>query len=123
VKPPFRFIVRHGSRVGANTLLCAQTGLAGSSEVGSNAILAGQVGVAGHCSVGDGAILTAQSGISHDVPAGKMISGSPGFDNRLWLRAVAIFQRLPELVKRLNRLEAWMDENRGNAAPKRGSGD
>jgi UDP-3-O-[3-hydroxymyristoyl] glucosamine N-acyltransferase len=115
--------VGHGSRVGANTLLCAQTGLAGSSEVGSNAILAGQVGVAGHCSVGDGAILTAQSGISHDVPAGKMISGSPGFDNRLWLRAVAIFQRLPELVKRLNRLEAWMDENRGNAAPKRGSGD
>ncbi len=97
--------VGHGSRVGQNTLLCAQTGLAGSSEIGSNAILAGQVGVAGHCTVGDGAILTAQSGISHDIPAGKMISGSPGFDNRLWLRAVAIFQRLPELVKRVNRLE------------------
>ena len=98
--------VGHGSRVGQNTLLCAQTGLAGSSEIGSNAILAGQVGVAGHCSVGDGAILTAQSGISHDIPAGKMISGSPGFDNRLWLRAVAIFQRLPELMKRISKLEA-----------------
>jgi UDP-3-O-[3-hydroxymyristoyl] glucosamine N-acyltransferase len=105
--------VGHGSRVGANTLLCAQTGLAGSSVVGSNAILAGQVGVAGHCSVGDGAILTAQSGISHDIPAGKMISGSPGFDNRLWLRAAAIFQRLPELVKRLNRLEARLDAKSG----------
>jgi UDP-3-O-[3-hydroxymyristoyl] glucosamine N-acyltransferase len=103
--------VGHGSRVGANTLLCAQTGLAGSSVVGSNAILAGQVGVAGHCSVGDGAILTAQSGISHDIPAGKMISGSPGFDNKLWLRAVAIFQRLPELVKRLNALEARMKKS------------
>jgi UDP-3-O-[3-hydroxymyristoyl] glucosamine N-acyltransferase len=34
-----------------------------------------------------------------------MISGSPGFDNRLWLRAVTIFQRLPELLKRLDRLE------------------
>jgi UDP-3-O-[3-hydroxymyristoyl] glucosamine N-acyltransferase len=94
--------------VGQDTLLCAQTGLAGSSEIGSNAILAGQVGVAGHCTVGDGAILTAQSGISHDIPAGKMISGSPGFDNRLWLRAVAIFQRLPELMKRVSKLEQRM---------------
>jgi UDP-3-O-[3-hydroxymyristoyl] glucosamine N-acyltransferase len=97
--------VGHGSRVGLNTLLCAQVGLAGSSVIGNNAILAGQAGVAGHCSLGDGVILTAQSAVSHDVPAGKMISGSPGFDNRLWLRAVAIFQRLPEMLKRLDRLE------------------
>jgi UDP-3-O-[3-hydroxymyristoyl] glucosamine N-acyltransferase len=34
-----------------------------------------------------------------------MISGSPGFDNRIWLRAVTIFQRLPELLKRLDRVE------------------
>ncbi len=97
--------VGHGSRVGENTLLCAQAGLAGSSVVGSNAILAGQAGVAGHCTLGDGVILTAQSGVSHDVPAGKMISGSPAFDNRIWLRAVTVFQRLPELLKRLDRLE------------------
>ena len=97
--------VGHGSRVGQDTLLCAQVGLAGSSVIGSNAILAGQAGVAGHCSLGDGVILTAQSAVSHDVPAGKMISGSPGFDNRLWLRAVAIFQRLPEMLRRLDRLE------------------
>ncbi|MFP5209381.1 MAG: UDP-3-O-(3-hydroxymyristoyl)glucosamine N-acyltransferase [Acidobacteriota bacterium] len=97
--------VGHGSRIGENTLLCAQTGLAGSSVIGNNVILAGQVGIAGHCSVGDGVILTAQSAVSHDVPPGKMISGSPGFDNRVWLRAVAIFQRLPEMLKRLDRLE------------------
>jgi len=97
--------VGHGSRVGQNTLLCAQVGLAGSSVIGNNAILAGQAGVAGHCSLGDGVILTAQSAVSHDVPAGKMISGSPGFDNRVWLRAVAIFQRLPEMLRRLDRLE------------------
>ena len=97
--------VGHGSAVGENTLLCAQAGLAGSSVIGNNAILAGQAGVAGHCSLGDGVILTAQSGVSHDIPAGKMVSGSPGFDNRLWLRAVAAFQRLPEMLKRLDRLE------------------
>lgn len=97
--------IGHGSKVGQNTLVCAQTGLAGSSIVGSNVILAGQTGVAGHCTVGDGVILTAQSAVSHDVPPGKMISGSPGFDNRVWLRAVTIFQRLPEILKRLDRLE------------------
>jgi UDP-3-O-[3-hydroxymyristoyl] glucosamine N-acyltransferase len=97
--------VGHGSKVGENTLICAQTGLAGSSVVGNNVILAGQTGIAGHCTVGDGVILTAQSAVSHDIPPGKMISGSPGFDNRVWLRAVSIFQRLPELLKRLDRLE------------------
>ena len=97
--------IGHGSKVGENTLICAQTGLAGSSVIGDNVILAGQVGIAGHCSVGDGVILTAQSAVSHDVPAGKTISGSPGFDNRVWLRAVTIFQRLPEMLKRLDRLE------------------
>ena len=97
--------IGHGSRVGTDTLICAQTGLAGSSVIGNNVILAGQTGIAGHCSVGDGVILTAQSAVSHDVPPGKMISGSPGFDNRIWLRAVAIFQRLPDLLKRLDRLE------------------
>lgn len=97
--------VGHGSRIGQDTLLCAQTGLAGSSAVGSHVILAGQVGVAGHCEIADGAILTAQSGVSHDVPPGKILSGSPAFDNRVWLRATAIFQRLPELVRRLDQLE------------------
>jgi len=97
--------IGHGSRVGNDTLVCAQTGLAGSSVIGNNVILAGQTGIAGHCTVGDGVILTAQSAVSHDVPPGKIISGSPGFDNRVWLRAVTIFQRLPELLKRLDRLE------------------
>jgi UDP-3-O-[3-hydroxymyristoyl] glucosamine N-acyltransferase len=97
--------IGHGSRVGNDTLVCAQTGLAGSSVIGNNVILAGQTGVAGHCTVGDGVILTAQSAVSHDIPPGKMISGSPGFDNRIWLRAVTIFQRLPEFFKRLDRLE------------------
>lgn len=104
--------VGHGSRVGNDTLICAQTGLAGSSVIGNNVILAGQVGIAGHCSVGDGVILTAQSAVSHDVPPGKMISGSPGFDNRTWLRSAALFQRLPELAKRLDRLEKQVERSR-----------
>jgi len=95
--------VGHGSRVGEHTLLCAQVGLAGSTDVGKNVILAGQVGVAGHCHIGDGAIATAQSGIPNDVAAGAVVSGYPAIDNKLWLRCVTAFQRLPELVKLLRR--------------------
>jgi UDP-3-O-[3-hydroxymyristoyl] glucosamine N-acyltransferase len=91
--------VGHGSSVGSNTLLCAQVGLAGSTEVGNDVILAGQVGVAGHCRIGDRVIATAQSGIPNDVPAGTMVSGYPAIDNKLWLRCVAVFNRLPELAK------------------------
>jgi UDP-3-O-[3-hydroxymyristoyl] glucosamine N-acyltransferase len=97
--------VGHGSKIGKNTLVCSQAGLAGSSVVGANVILAGQAGVAGHCELGDGVILTAQAGVSHDVPAGKMLSGSPAFDNRTWLRATAVFQRLPEILRRISHLE------------------
>ncbi len=93
--------VGHGSSVGEHTLLCAQVGLAGSTEVGDKVILAGQVGVAGHCHIGDGVIATAQSGIPSDVPAGQVVSGYPAIENKLWLRCVAIFNRLPELAKAL----------------------
>jgi UDP-3-O-[3-hydroxymyristoyl] glucosamine N-acyltransferase len=91
--------VGHGSTVGEDTLLCAQVGIAGSTELGKNVILAGQVGVAGHCSLGDGVIMTAQSGVSSDVPAGKTMSGSPAIDNLQWLKAVTIFNRMPDLIK------------------------
>ncbi len=93
--------VGHGSTVGQRTLLCAQVGLAGSTEVGNDVILAGQVGVAGHCSIGNGVIATAQSGIPNDVAAGKVVSGYPAIDNRQWLRAVAVFNRLPEFARSL----------------------
>jgi UDP-3-O-[3-hydroxymyristoyl] glucosamine N-acyltransferase len=93
--------VGHGSSVGADTLLCGQVGLAGSTHVGKNVILAGQVGVAGHCTIGDGAIATAQSGIPNDVAPGTTVSGYPAIENRKWLRSTAIFNRLPEIVREL----------------------
>ena len=97
--------VGHASEVGDNTLLCAQVGLAGSSKIGRNVILTGQVGVAGHLEIGDGVIVTAQGGVGQDVEAGKIVSGSPSMDNKLWLRSTALIKRLPELLKRIEALE------------------
>jgi UDP-3-O-[3-hydroxymyristoyl] glucosamine N-acyltransferase len=97
--------VGHGSTVGERTLLCAQVGLAGSTEVGKDVILAGQVGVAGHCRIGDKVIATAQSGIPNDVPEGHMVSGYPAIENRQWLRSVAAFNRLPDLLKKMRKAD------------------
>ena len=91
--------VAHSCDVGENTLLCSQVGLAGSTEIGKNAILAGQVGVVGHLRIGDHVVVTAQSGIPGDVEDGKIVSGSPAFDNKQWLKSISVFNKLPELAK------------------------
>src|SRR5215217_3111138 len=96
--------VGHSCTIGEDTLLCAQVGLAGSSHIGSRVILAGQAGVAGHLTIGDDVVLTAKSATSHDIPAGKIISGIPAFDNKDWLRATAAFRRLGELHRTVNEL-------------------
>jgi UDP-3-O-[3-hydroxymyristoyl] glucosamine N-acyltransferase len=91
--------VAHNCIIAENSMLCAQVGLAGSTEIGKNVILAGQVGVAGHCKIGDGVIVTAQSGTHGDIPAGSMVSGSPAFDHKQWLRSVTAFMKLPDLAR------------------------
>jgi UDP-3-O-[3-hydroxymyristoyl] glucosamine N-acyltransferase len=106
-------LVGHASQVGADTLLCGQVGLAGSTRVGANCILAGQVGTAGHLSIGDGTILTAQSGVPSDVPPRSMYSGYPAVDNRQWLKMMAALNRLPDLQKRVRDLETEMDRLKG----------
>ncbi|MDQ3907356.1 MAG: UDP-3-O-(3-hydroxymyristoyl)glucosamine N-acyltransferase, partial [Acidobacteriota bacterium] len=97
--------IGHSCTVGEDALLCAQVGLAGSSHVGRRVILAGQAGVAGHLTIGDDAVITAKSATSHNVPAGKVLSGIPAFDNREWLRATAAFRRLGDLARTVRHLE------------------
>lgn len=91
--------IGHSCTVAEDTLICAQTGLAGSSHIGSRVILAGQVGIAGHLKIGDDVVVTAKSATSHNVEPGKIISGIPAFDNRDWLRSIAAFRRLGDLAR------------------------
>ena len=102
--------IGHSCTVGEDTLLCAQVGLAGSSHIGSRVILAGQAGVAGHLTIGDDVVLTAKSATSHDVPAGKVISGIPAFDNKDWLRSTAAYRRLGDMQRRLRELEKKLEQ-------------
>ena len=97
--------IGHGCEVGESALLAAQVGLAGSTKIGPGAQLGGQVGAAGHLTIGAGARVAAQSGIPNDVAAGAVVSGYPAVDIRTWRRAVAIWARLPSLLRRLRQLE------------------
>jgi len=102
--------IGHSCTIGEDTLLCAQVGLAGSSHIGNRVILAGQAGVAGHLTIGDDVVLTAKSATSHDIPAGKVISGIPAFDNRDWLRATAAYRRLGDMARTVRDLEKRLKE-------------
>ena len=97
--------IAHGVTVGRNVLLAAQVGVAGSTAIEDSVTLAGQVGVAGHLTIGKGVIATAQTGIPNSVEAGALVSGYPAIANRDWLKASAIFRRLPELRKQVAALE------------------
>jgi UDP-3-O-[3-hydroxymyristoyl] glucosamine N-acyltransferase len=101
--------IGHACDVGEDAILCGQVGLAGSTIVGNQALLAGQVGVSGHLKIHDRAVVYAQSGVGRDVPAGAVISGSPAFDAREWLRAVTAFPKLGDLLKRVRQLESRLE--------------
>ncbi len=102
--------VGHGCVVGQDNIICAQTGLAGSSVLGKSVLLAGQVGVSGHLTIHDNVTVYAQSGIGGDIEAGRVVSGSPAFEVREWLRAVTAFPKLPQLVSRMRQLEKRLAE-------------
>lgn len=107
--------VGHSSVIGEDNIICAQTGLAGSSILGNNVLLAGQVGISGHLTVHDNAVIYAQSGIGGDVPEGGVMSGSPAFEAREWLRAITAFQKLPEILKTVRQLEKRLQQMEARA--------
>ena len=86
--------VAHNVDIGRNTVMAAQTGIAGSAKIGEHCIIAGQVGIAGHISLADNTTVGAQSGILGNVKEeGQTLMGSPAFPLRQYLRSSAVFKR------------------------------
>lgn len=96
--------IAHNVKIGENSIVVAQVGVGGSTEIGSFVVIGGQVGIADHAKIDDGCMIGAQSGIMGHLKKG-IYSGSPVIPHRDWLKAVAIFARLPELNKRMKELE------------------
>lgn len=101
--------VAHNVKIGEDCIIVAQVGVAGSVVVGDGSQLGGQAGIAGHLTIGPGARIAAQAGVIGDVPGGGVYSGYPARPHRDSLRASALTLRLPELFRRLARIERKID--------------
>jgi len=97
--------VAHNVEIGKNTVIAAQTGIAGSTKIGENCKIGGQVGIVGHISIGNNVRIQAQSGIGRNVNDNEVIQGSPAFGYNDFNKSYVYFKKLPELVATINSLE------------------
>ncbi len=98
--------IGHNVEVGENTVMAAQTGIAGSTKVGKNCMFGGQVGIAGHAKIANGSKIGAQAGIPGDVKEeNTVILGTPAFELKQFLRSSVVFKKLPELKAKVDTLE------------------
>ena len=97
--------VAHNVEIGENTVIAAQTGIAGTTKIGKNCLIGGQVGFAGHLTIGDGVKIQAQSGIGKNLEAGEVVQGSPAFNYGDFAKAFVHFRNLPKIVSDLEELK------------------
>ena len=103
--------VAHNCEIGENTVVAAQTGIAGSSKVGKNCMLAAQVGITGHVSIPDDMKIGAQSGVTKSFKkSGEIILGSPAVGYQHAKKQYVFIKKLPELAEIIYRLEKEVEE-------------
>jgi UDP-3-O-[3-hydroxymyristoyl] glucosamine N-acyltransferase len=103
--------IAHNVEIGENTVIAAQTGIAGSTKVGSNCLIGGQVGIAGHLTIGNGVRVQAQSGIGKNVADGETIQGSPAFNYGDYSKSYVHFRNLPKIVSEIDELKKNNNKN------------
>ena len=86
--------IAHNVEVGANSVMAAQGGIAGSAKIGEHCIMGGQSGIAGHITVAENTTLAGQSGILGTVKeSGKVLMGTPAIPYKDYFRAYAVFKK------------------------------
>ncbi|MFV0348112.1 MAG: UDP-3-O-(3-hydroxymyristoyl)glucosamine N-acyltransferase [Halodesulfovibrio sp.] len=107
--------IGHNVQVGDQCLIVSQVGISGSTKVGNNVTMAGQVGVAGHLTIGDGVTIGPKSGVAQDIAPGLTVGGQPVVDKGTYIRTLTIMPKLPDMYKRLMRLEKELAELKNEA--------
>lgn len=102
--------IAHNDEIGANTVMAAQAGVAGSTKVGEWCMIGGQVGLAGHAHIGNKVGIAAQSGVPGNVKEGSQIMGSPAYDAKQYFKASVVYKRLPDMYTELNALRKELNE-------------
>jgi UDP-3-O-[3-hydroxymyristoyl] glucosamine N-acyltransferase len=112
-------MIAHGVTIGADNLIVAQAGIAGSSKTGRWVVLGGQVGVAGHLELSDGVMVAAQSGVSKSLSAGTY-GGTPAQPIKDWHKDQAYTHMIPKLKEEIKSLQERLTalENQGSSSSK-----
>ncbi len=97
--------IAHNVEIGENTVIAAQSGVAGSTKIGKNCMIGGQVGIVGHLTIGNGVKIAAQSGISRNIPDNQVVQGSPAYDYVDYNKSYAVFRNLPQLAKDVHQIK------------------
>lgn len=97
--------IAHNVEIGRNTVIAAQTGIAGSTKIGENCMIGGQVGIVGHITIGNNVKIQAQSGIGRNLKDNETLQGSPALPYSDYNKSYVHFKNLPKTMNRISILE------------------
>uniref|UniRef100_UPI00404A8624 UDP-3-O-(3-hydroxymyristoyl)glucosamine N-acyltransferase n=1 Tax=Flavobacterium sp. TaxID=239 RepID=UPI00404A8624 len=102
--------IAHNVEIGENTVIAAQSGVAGSTKIGKNCLIGGQVGISGHITIGNGVKIQAQSGVGRNVKDGEVLQGSPTLGYADYNKSYVHFKNLPKIVAELEALKKQINQ-------------
>ena len=103
--------IAHNVEIGENTVIAAQTGVAGSTKIGKNCFIGGQAGIAGHLTIGDNVRIQAQSGIGSNIPSNDKVQGTPAIGYTDYFKSYVHFKNLPKIVNEIQELKKQQTTN------------
>lgn len=107
--------IAHNVEVGENTVIAAQTGVAGSTKIGKNGMIGGQVGISGHLTIGNNVRIQAQSGVGRNIKDDEILQGSPTFGYNDFSKSYVHFKNLPKIVAEIEELKKQiLNQKNGN---------
>ena len=106
--------IAHNCEIGENTVIAAQTGLAGTTKVGKNCKFGGQVGLAGHLTIGNNVQIGAQAGVTNSVKDNEILLMTPAFNIKDAIKTAVIFKNLPKLREEVIQLQKDVKLLKGN---------
>ena len=107
--------IAHNVEIGENTVIAAQTGVAGSTKIGRNGMIGGQVGIVGHLTIGDNVRIQAQAGVGRNIKDNEIIQGSPAFGYNDFSKSYVHFRNFPKIVTEIKELKKQiLNQKNGN---------
>lgn len=107
--------IAHNVEIGENTVIAAQTGVAGSTKIGKNGMIGGQVGISGHLTIGNNVRIQAQSGVGRNIKDDEVLQGSPTFGYNDFSKSYVHFKNLPKIVAEIEELKKQiLNQKNGN---------